>query len=135
MTDTMSPRYRLFEVEVAGFPPATYSALSRSKALYQCYLRFSEPWPCSFREFLAKTKCRATTMPADDGYGYVRRTYGVDPRIGQRCRLKNEGPSTGLEGEVVYPGKSTAHVHVVIDGRDFAVNVHPMNIELLGNAA
>lgn len=125
-------RYRLYEVTVDGFPGVSYSALSRSKALYQCYLDFSEPWPCTFREFLAKAACRrVATTPSDDGYGYVRRNYGVDPKIGQRCRLKNEGPSSGLEGEIVYPGRSTAHVHVVIDGRDFPVSVHPMNVELL----
>lgn len=131
----MAKRWRTYAVTVDGFEqPMTVSARSTSAARYDAWLSVSEFWgDLSFRDFLGMAQVRSCAPPSrdKDGYGYVRRAYGVDPTIGQRVRLKNEHTSSGLEGEVVYPGPSTAHVHVVIDGRDHAVSVHPMNVELL----
>ena len=127
--------WRTYAVTVDGFEqPMTVSARSAGAARYDAWLSVSESWcDLSFRDFLGMVKVRSCPTPSReyDGYGYVRRAYSVDPTIGQRVRLKNEGPSSGLEGVVVYPGPSTAHVHVVIDGRDHAVSVHPLNVELL----
>lgn len=124
---------RMFDVTVRGYPPHPISARSRGKALYQCFLLLGECWPdLKFGAFLKIATARSrATPPADDGYDYIRRNYSVDPKIGHRVRLKDEGPSTGLEGEIIYPGPSTAHVHVVIDGRAHAVLVHPLSVVLL----
>lgn len=129
-------RFRLFEVTVdmcGRDVPATYSALTASKAMYQAFLDYSECWQCTFQAFLKIAKVRSINPShVPDGYDYVRRAYGLNPRIGQRCRLKDEGESSGLVGEIVHPGStSTAHVHVVLDGRDYAVCVHPSSVELL----
>lgn len=122
---------RIYEVTVSGFPPAMYSAATAAQARTKAWRDFSDAYDCTFKNFLKMSRVNACPVPVDDGYGYVRRNYGVDPKIGRRARLVNEGPSTGLEGEIVYPGKSTAHVHIVIDGRDHAVCAHPLNVELL----
>lgn len=121
--------WRTYEITVDGFPPFPMSAPTRSKARAEAYSRFSEPYPdVTFGDFVKACRVRVCAVPTNDGYDYVRRCYGVDPKIGQRVWLINEGPSTGQSGEVVYPGQSTASVHVVIDGRDFPVRVHPSNI-------
>lgn len=122
--------WRTYSIIVEGYDPFTLSARSRSKARYDAFQRFREPYPdVTFGEFARRCRVLSCRVPADDGYGYVRRSYGVDPRVGDRVRLVNEGPSSGQEGIVIYPGRSTAHIHVVVDGRDFAVSVHPLNIE------
>lgn len=133
----MGRRWRTYAVTVDGFEqPMTVSAPTASKARYDKWLDFTDVNGCTFKEFLKISHVRTCDAPPreSDGYGYVRRAYSVDPTIGQRVRLRNEGRSSGLEGEVVYPGPSTAHVHVAIDGRDHAVPVHPMNVELLETA-
>lgn len=127
-----------YEVAVGSFEPHIYSAPSAGKARAEAWRAYTSAYPdCTFKRFLQISRVKKCSPPAvtSDGYDYVRRAYGVDPRIGQRARLVNEGPSTGLEGEVIYPGRTTAHVHIVIDGRDFAVSVHPMSIDLLGATA
>ena len=124
--------WRTYEITVAGFPPFALSAASCSKAMasaFSSYLNYDDR--AKFGDFLKLARVRACPVPEADGYDYVRRAYGVDPTVGQRVRLKNEGPATGEEGVVIYPGQHTAHVRVVIDGRDFPVSVHPNNVELL----
>lgn len=124
---------RLYAIEVDRYGCGYVNARSRSGAVYSAFLSdaFSS---YSFKEFLQhlKPKARlAAQAPADDGYGYVRRAYGVDPKIGQRVRLRHEGRSSGREGVVLYPGASTAHVLTLLDGDKEPVIVHPMNVELL----
>lgn len=122
---------KTYAVSVDGFPPAVYSAKSPAAARAEAWRNYSECRDCTFREFLRISRVRVCPVPDDDGYSYVRRAYGVDPKIGGRVRLVNEGPSTGLEGTVAYPGRSTAHVHVLLDGRDHVVSVHPLSIEAI----
>lgn len=123
---------RTYEVIIDGFPPVTFSALSPAQARMEAWQCFTHAYECTFKDFLKISRVHRCSVPTDDGYSYVRRQYGVDPQIGARVRLINEGPSTGLEGEIVLPGaSSSAHVHVVIDGRKHAVCVHPLNIEFL----
>lgn len=125
--------WRTFDVTVHGFPAIPYSAPTRGKAIAAAFRDYGVlDDRITFGGFMKIARARVRKeSPTPDGYDYVRRAYGVSPCIGQRCRLRDEGPSTGLEGEVVYPGRSTVHVHVVIDGRDYAVMVHPTNVELL----
>lgn len=89
----------------------------------------------SFKEFLGHCRSvRQEVAPSNEGYAYIERYYGKVFRIGDRVRLnKGEGSSAGLEGEVVYPGRSTAHVKVVIDGRDHAVSVHPHGVDVISS--
>lgn len=55
-------------------------------------------------------------------YDYVRRAYGVDPRVGARV----QHTETGNHGEIVRESKSQAHyVMVKFDGRNFASPCHP----------
>lgn len=124
--------WRTFEIRVEGFDPFVLTAPTRSKARYEAWQRFSEPYPdVTFGQFARKCRVVACAAPPNDGYDYVRRTYGVSPRLGQRARLINEGSSSGMEGQIVYPGRSTASVHMVMDGRSFTTRVHPLNVELL----
>lgn len=122
-------RLGTYEVSVQGFPPVTYSALSPAKARTEAWRSFTSAYDCTFKDFLRISRVRTCAAPHADGYDYVRRNYGVDVKIGDRVRLINEGSSSGLEGEVAYPGQSTAHVHVLIDGRDYITTVHPESIE------
>lgn len=125
---------RTYEVTVtmgSGLHASVYSAKSAAAARAEAWRNFTSAFDCTFKDFLRISRVRGCDVPKDDGYGYVRRNYGVDPKVGQRVRLRHEGPSTGLEGEVLYPGRSTAHVHVLLDGRDHRCIVHPDNIELL----
>lgn len=123
--------WRTFEISVAGFDPFTLSAASRSKARYDAWQRFREPYPdVTFGEFVSRCRVRGCTVPQPDGYDYVRRNYGVDVRPGQRVRLKNEGPTfNGREGLVIYPGRSTAMIHLVLDGASNSTIVHPLDVE------
>lgn len=126
-----NPRMHHYEVMVQGFGPRPFAALSAGKARAEAWREFSQPYPdCTFGDFLKISSVRRINAPEDDGYNYVRTAYGISVKIGQRVRLVKEGPSTGLEGEVVYPNRPcTCYVHVLIDGRDHAVCVHPMNAE------
>lgn len=124
--------WRTFSIEVPGFDAFTLSAPTRSKARYEAFQRFRDPYPdVSFGEFTRKCRVSSCPAPEDDGYDYVRRNYGVSPRIGQRARLIHEGASSGKEGQVIYPGRSTASVIMVLDGQSYPVCVHPLNVELL----
>lgn len=122
---------RCYAVTVDNFPPVVYSAETAAKARAEAWRDFTSAYECKFKDFLRISRVRLCPVPRDDGYEYVRRNYNVSPKVGQRVRLINEGPSTGLEGEVLYPGKSTAHVHVMLDGRKHSSIVHPLSVELL----
>ncbi|KTS02518.1 hypothetical protein SB2_25560 [Methylobacterium radiotolerans] len=122
---------RLYEVTARLYGQAytrPVSARSPAAARYRAYLDADLSMP--FREYLRATSVRlAPGMPPDDGYGYVRQAYKVDPRIGQRVTLKNEGKDwEGREGEIVYPGTSRQYVHVMFDDLDNPVVVHPLSV-------
>lgn len=62
-------------------------------------------------------------------YDYVRRTYGVDPKVGQRVR------HTEIDryGVITPENKGFGHyVRVRFDGRKYADNCHPTALEYLG---
>ena len=126
-----APAWRLFEVSIKWGPheaTSVLSARSTGHARYQAYLSFSDAWPCSFRQFLPLVSLRRIQSVSDDGYGYVRRAYGVDPQIGQQIELRNEGDWSGKRGVIVHPGKSTtASVHVAFPEIGHSLRVHPNN--------
>lgn len=122
--------WRTYAVQVDGFPPFVMSAPSRGKARAESYRSWREARPrARFGDFLQRSRVVACEPPADDGYDYVRRYYGVDPRIGDRVYvLGSKGRSNAKHGVVTYPGLTTASVHVAFDGHDFAMRVHPSEI-------
>ncbi|WP_294275809.1 hypothetical protein [uncultured Sphingomonas sp.] len=119
----------LFEVQLDDFSPAIVAARSRSAARYSCFLDWSEG---KFGDFVRRSTVRLA-QPASlviDPYDYVRRNYGRDIRHGTRVSITGEGRDLeGAKGTVIHPGReSTAHAHVVIDGSDHAIIVHPYSI-------
>ncbi|MET4683722.1 hypothetical protein [Brevundimonas faecalis] len=133
-TATPAP-WNLYEITVSdgGYSAtSTLSAPTRAKAVYQTFQDYSEVWTISFRDFLRFVRARRVQSCANDGYDYVRRAYGVDPRIGAEVELVNEGDWTGKRGRVVHPGKlTTSHVHVVFAGIKHALIFHPSSIRLI----
>ncbi len=132
----MVDRVRLYHLtfKERRFGEDWVSARSRGQAIYQRLQAFRDAYQdCTWIEFKAMVTCRMAALPpANDGYDYVRRNYGVNPRIGQRARLINEGADNGKEGVVAYPGRSTAHVHIIFDDLEFALHAHPHSVKLLG---
>ena len=130
--------WKLYEVTVAydGYSAtSTYSAASRSRAVYQAFLDYSDAWTITFRWFLGVARVRRVQIAADDGYSYVRRAYGVDPKIGATVELVNEGTWSGRRGEIVHPGsRSTAYVHVAFPGIKHALSCHPSSVRILTEA-
>jgi hypothetical protein len=123
--------WRCFEITVAGHEPFVMAGMTHGKVRAAAFDSYREcRYGAKFSDFMRLCKVRVCETPANDGYDYVRRNYGVDPKVGQRVELVNEGrtDSERVAGVVVYPGLSTASVHVVVDGRDFAVRVHPTNV-------
>ena len=125
----MSAAWKIYDITVSGYGTAPVTAPSRGRAL-------STTWnsdafnAISFGEFLKIARARVrTTPPEPDGYAYVRTAYGVDIHIGQTVTLRNEGARWNRrEGVVLYPGPSTASVHVLFDGVDRPIIVHPSSI-------
>lgn len=65
-------------------------------------------------------------------YDYVRRTYGVNPIPGHRCRLEN----TDREGVIARRRNYDHWVWVRFDGSGFATPCHPTSlIYLIGVSA
>jgi hypothetical protein len=61
-------------------------------------------------------------------YDYVRRAYGVDPKVGQRVRHLE----IDRFGTIVQENKSASHyVQVKLDGQRFASPCHPAALEYL----
>jgi len=108
-----------------------FAGVTPAKARYDAYLSFTDTYEWSFKDFLKASTIRRVDIPASSGYEYVKRAYGVDARTGRRVRLRNEGSHSGTEGVIVYPGNSTAHIHLIPDGEIYTVHVHPDNIEFL----
>lgn len=129
-------KWRLYEVVIEWGPHSSTSELSArssSHARYQAWQSFSDAWPCTFRQFMPLVKVRRIAASDCDGYDYVRRAYGVDPRIGQQIELVNEGDWSGKRGEIVHPGsRSTASIHVAFPGISHALSVHPNNYRVAG---
>lgn len=106
-----------------------HAAKTAAAARYLAFLDLSDAWNITFRDFLRISRVRKVSMPADAGYAYIKRAYGVDLRAGQRVKITGEGPD--LEGRgatVVYPGDTTAHAHVLIDGIERVSIIHPFSI-------
>ncbi|WP_294355846.1 hypothetical protein [uncultured Sphingomonas sp.] len=127
----------LFEVTVEGYDPFTVSARSRGAAIYDKWLSFRDVWPdCTFRHWLNLARVRrASRAIGPDPYDYVRRNY--DRAIGHGTRVAITGEGRDLEGRVgtlVHPGRtSTAYAHVVLDGDDHAIIVHPLSVVLVAS--
>jgi len=132
-----APLWSLWDVSIMGFPPVTYSAPSRGRAIamaWRDYQNYDDS--ISFKAFLRiLTSARPRDLPlGDDGYGYVRRAYNVNPKIDCRVALtEREGSEAGREGVIIYPGRATADVHVVLDGEDHPVRVHPLHLRPVGS--
>ncbi|HET8638122.1 MAG TPA: hypothetical protein VFL96_14835 [Acidobacteriaceae bacterium] len=52
-------------------------------------------------------------------YDYIRRTYGVEPQIGQRITMD------GKPGVIVRPQGDPQYLRVRFDGQKHVSNVHP----------
>lgn len=52
-------------------------------------------------------------------YAYIRRHYGVAPRVGQRITMN------GKPGTIIRPRGDPAHLRVRFDGQRHTSNVHP----------
>lgn len=134
MTALTSQPWPLFEVTFEGRSNVV-AARSRGAARYQTFLSISDVWAdLTFARWLALTAVRkvATMPPASDPYAYVRRNYGRDLRHGTRVTITGEGRDLeGKPGTVIHPGReSTAYAHVVLDGTDHAIIVHPYSVEV-----
>jgi hypothetical protein len=126
-------RFRLFDVTLRMYGQSftrPVSARSASAARYRAYV--DADLSMTFAEYQRASSVRLSSGElADDGYGYIRRAYGVDPRIGQRLTLTREGADyEGKGGEVTYPGTSQNYVHVLLDGQEHPVVVHPHSVVL-----
>jgi membrane protein implicated in regulation of membrane protease activity len=61
-------------------------------------------------------------------YDYVKRTYGVDPRVGQRVMHQ----VTKRDGTIAREDLSAAHyVQVRFDGQRWNVSCHPKELDYL----
>lgn len=59
-------------------------------------------------------------MTENDGaYAYIRRIYGVEPKIGQRITMD------GKPGVIIRPRGDPHYLRVRFDGEKHASNVHP----------
>jgi hypothetical protein len=129
-----STGWRLFDVTVEGYDPFTVSARSRGAALYDKWIDFSDVWPdCTFRQWLDLARVRrAEHAIGPDAYDYVRRNYCRDICHGTRVTITGEGRDLeGRAGTVVHPGRtSTSYAHVVLDGDEHAIIVHPYSVVL-----
>lgn len=62
-------------------------------------------------------------------YDYVKRTYGVDPVVGEKVKHT----VTGESGVIARESPGQAHyVRVRFDGKSFSLPCHPTELEYLG---
>ena len=129
---TAAHAWPLFEVTVQPYGSSVIAARSRSAAVYARFLDYTDAFDCTFREFLRVVSVRRAgpTRPVGDPYAYVRRNYGVDLDHGTRVTITGEGPELeGRPGTVIHPGRDhTAYAHVVLDGDDHSIAVHPFSV-------
>lgn len=108
--------WRLFDVFVSGYGAEIITAPSRGKALANSWRSPAfDGMPFSNFLRIARATVRRDT-PIPDGYDYIRRVYDLSPTVGQRCRCGKK------DGTVLYPGTSTAHVRIILDGDDWPVS-------------
>lgn len=82
-TDTGALLVRAFAVSVEGFPPGTYVAASRGRALARCHDDYRAFNPITFGDFLKIA--RAHRVAADEGFGAKIRVCGEPAyRVGAR---------------------------------------------------
>ena len=125
--------WKTYDVYVTGFPPVAVSAPSRGKALVSAMESYSHvDEHITFGRFLKIAKAYVRKEePRPDGYDYIRQAYGVDVAIGDVVKLENEGSWNGREGKVIYPGRSSAHVLLAMEGEASPIRVHPDNVRLV----
>lgn len=121
--------WKLYDVTVQGYGTEVMTARSAS-AVRAAAWRSDAFRHISFGDFMGMCRVKARTEPlASDGYDYVRSHYGVNPQVGQRVRLPATcGGEPDREGAVVYPGQSTACIHVLVDGRNHSSLFHPSDV-------
>lgn len=125
-----------WQIEVQGHPPYVIQARSRGAAFSDAFRSYSECRDVTFRGFLRIARVRPAAPPVDDGYGYVRRTYGINPKVGQRLTLRGDQVNPDKLGTVLHPNRgTTCYVHLVIDGHKFGVVAHPMEVILAPSIA
>lgn len=118
-----------YSVKVEGFEGSLeVAAASRSKARYEAWRSFTDAWDITFARFQKIARVRVARLDPRAGYDYVNRAYSVDMWAGRRVEIINEGSISGRQGTVVYPGRSTAHVKVLLDGDTDPVIVHPISV-------
>ena len=123
---------QLYEVTVPGYGSAHFYAESPAAAKAAAYHNdaFSHLTFCDFLKL--EPSARLSAVPTPDGYDYVRRRYELDIRVGDRVRIKNEGPRwNGREGVVLYPGPHTAHVRALMDEAGYPSWIHPRSIDVM----
>lgn len=62
--------------------------------------------------------------PREAPYAYVKQYYGVDPVIGARVTMKDDGRI----GVIVAKRSYDQYVHVRFDGKKFDSPVHPLDL-------
>lgn len=69
------------------------------------------------------------SRPKEEPYAYVKRFYGVNPRIGGRVVMIG-GPAKdrAKTGVIVRKRAYDHYVHVKFDGSKFDVPVHPLDL-------
>jgi hypothetical protein len=119
-----------YSIAVQGFAALIYQAETRGQALSLALRDYRNcDHGMTHEGFKRIASARKVSAPADDLYGGVRRQYDVDPKIGQRITLKNEGPGfNGRCGTVLYPNGHTSSIHVLVDGMREPLRVHPLNV-------
>lgn len=99
------------------------SARTAGQARYAAYIDATDVCPdLTFRKWLQISRVtRAGTPPCPDGYDYIRRRYPdcYSPKIGERVT------GEGITGTVIYPGETTCYVHVLPEGQNHHVVMHP----------
>jgi hypothetical protein len=101
----MSLLVKPFSVTVDGFPPGTYVAASRGRALARAYDDYRACNPISFGDFLKIARARST---------------GADPSFGSKIRVG---------GEPAYRvGAAGQYVRFVRPGAKETFNSHPADV-------
>ncbi|WP_267433825.1 hypothetical protein [Sphingomonas sp. GM_Shp_1] len=133
--DAAAAVWPLFEVTVQPYGSSVIAARSRSAAVYARFLDYADAFDCTFRDFLrlVSVRCAGPTRAVGDPYAYVRRNYGVDLHHGTRVTIEGEGAELeGRPGTVIHPGRDhTAYAHVVLDGDDHSITVHPFSVNVI----
>ncbi|KQQ12444.1 hypothetical protein ASF56_04570 [Methylobacterium sp. Leaf122] len=112
----------------------TVSAPTPAAARYRRFLDVSDAWnELTFGRFLAMASVSLVAEPPDArAYDYIRRSYGLDVKHGDRIEIRDECASVnGRQGHVVHPSGHAHYVHVVLDGDDHEGLYHPNSVRPL----